>query len=82
MPQQTEQVYLDDPVGFEEVQKEEPVESDSAAEAIADPVIFARLESEVYSIAFSPDGRKIIAGLGNGTLQRAHCVVGGGFAKK
>ena len=68
MQQQTEQVYLDDPVGFEEAEQEEPVESDSAAEAIAEPVIFARLESRVFSTAFSPDGRKIIAGLENGTL--------------
>jgi len=49
--------------------EEAPDESDSAAEDVANPVIFARLESWVNSVAFSPDGRKIIAGLEDGTLQ-------------
>ncbi|WP_271254606.1 P-loop NTPase fold protein [Pseudanabaena sp. Chao 1811] len=60
-------------ISFEE---EAPEESDSAAEDIADPVIFARLESRVLSVAFSPDGRKIIAGLDDGTLQLFDAIFG------
>jgi WD40 repeat protein/predicted KAP-like P-loop ATPase len=54
----------------------DPDESDSASEDIADPMIFARLESAVNSVAFSPDGRKIIAGLGDGTLQLFEAISG------
>jgi sulfur relay (sulfurtransferase) DsrC/TusE family protein len=60
-------------MSFEE---ETPNESDSVAEAVTNPVIFARLESEVGSVAFSPDGRKIIAGLSNGTLQLFDAISG------
>jgi WD40 repeat protein/sulfur relay (sulfurtransferase) DsrC/TusE family protein len=60
-------------MSFEE---EAPDESDSAAEDIANPVIFARLESDMNSVAFSPDGRKIIAGLKNGTLQLFNAISG------
>jgi len=67
MQQQMQEMY------FEE---EAPDESDSAAEDIATPVIFARLESEVLSVAFSPDGRKIIAGLENGSLQLFDTISG------
>ena len=56
--------------------EEAPDESDSAVEDVANPVIFARLESAVNSVAFSPDGRKIIAGLGNGTLQLFEAISG------
>ncbi|NMF57285.1 P-loop NTPase fold protein [Pseudanabaena yagii] len=68
MQQEVQEMY------FEE---EAPDESDSVAEDIANPVIFARLESEVLSVAFSPDdGRKIIAGLKNGTLQLFNATSG------
>ncbi|WP_434685068.1 P-loop NTPase fold protein [Pseudanabaena minima] len=67
MQQQMQQVF------FEE---EAPDESDSAAEDISKPVVFAHLESEVCSTAFSPDGRKIIAGLYDGTLQLFEAISG------
>ncbi|OYQ61808.1 hypothetical protein B9G53_25545 [Pseudanabaena sp. SR411] len=65
-------------MSFEE---EAPEESDSVAKDVSDPVIFARLESEVWSIAFSPDGRKIIAGLKNGTLQLFDAISGNPIGK-
>ena len=71
MQQQMQQQMQE--MSFEE---EAPDESDSAAEDIANPVIFARLESEVNSVAFSPDGRKIIAGLSDGTLQLFDAISG------
>ncbi|BBC22524.1 P-loop NTPase fold protein [Pseudanabaena sp. ABRG5-3] len=67
MQQQMQEMY------FEE---EAPEESDSADEDVANPVIFARLESEVNSVAFSPDGRKIIAGLSDGSLQLFDAISG------
>ncbi|MBD3883918.1 hypothetical protein IFO70_19360 [Phormidium tenue FACHB-886] len=45
------------------------VKSVSATSEADSPVIFAQLESKVCSTAISPDGRRMIAGLGNGTLQ-------------
>jgi hypothetical protein len=71
MQQQMQQQMQE--MSFEE---EAPDESDLAAEDIANPVIFARLESFVNSIAFSPDGRKTIAGLSDGTLQLFDVISG------
>lgn len=46
-----------------------PENEPGAAGVEADaPVIFAQLESEVYCTAISPDGRRVIAGLKDGTL--------------
>ncbi len=47
-----------------------PSEGEPGADGVeADaPVIFAQLESEVYCTAISPDGRRVIAGLKDGTL--------------
>ncbi|MFN7713856.1 MAG: P-loop NTPase fold protein, partial [Pseudanabaenaceae cyanobacterium] len=53
----------------------EPVAADSE-ESSTESVVFARLESDVNSVAFSPDGRKIVAGLGNGTLQLFDAISG------
>ncbi len=73
MQQQQQMQQQMQQISFEE---EAPDESDAAAEDIANPVIFAHLESEVYSTAFSPDGRKIIAGLYDGTLQLFEAISG------
>jgi|GEM_PF-1091328 len=56
-------------------------ESDSAAADSAEPVIFANLESAVLSTAFSPDGRKIVAGLIGGTLQLFDAISGTSIGK-
>ncbi|MBD2175417.1 hypothetical protein H6F42_00625 [Pseudanabaena sp. FACHB-1998] len=45
-------------------------------DSIIDSPIFARLESIVFSTAFSPDGRKIIAGLRDGTLRLFDTISG------
>jgi len=51
-------------------------ESDSAAKDRAKPRIFARLGSVIDSNAFSPDGRKIVAGLTDGTLRLFDAISG------
>ncbi|WP_031294754.1 hypothetical protein, partial [Leptolyngbya sp. Heron Island J] len=52
------------------------VEPSPENQAIDAPVIFAHLESAVRSTAISPDGRRMIAGLGNGTLQLFNLISG------
>ena len=50
----------------------EESDAGSSAPTVAaadEPIIFARVESEVYATAISPDGRRVIAALGNGNLQ-------------
>ncbi len=44
-------------------------------------IIFAQLESEVNAIAFSPDGRKVIAGLANGQLHLLDLITGKAISK-
>lgn len=61
--------------------EESPVQSESAAEDSAEPVIFANLGSAVLSTAFSPDGRKIVAGLNDGTLQLFDAISGTAIGK-
>ena len=55
--------------------------SESTAKDRAKPGIFAKLGSRVNSTAFSPDGRKIVAGLENGTLQLFDAISGNPIAR-
>ena len=76
MQQQTEGIIPEEL--FEKPEQEAP---DSADEAITKPLIFANIESGVYSTAFSPDGRKIVAGLYNGALKLFDAISGTSIRK-
>ena len=75
MQQQTEGVIFVDEFDDFAFEEETPDQSDSETEDSAEPVIFASLDA-VRSTAFSPDGRKIIAGLRNCTLQLFDAISG------
>jgi len=59
-------------------EREEPNASNEPSTPSTDDaaVIFAQLESEVFCTAISPDGRRVIAGVGDGTLQLFDLITG------
>jgi WD40 repeat protein len=53
-----------------------PLGDDLAIAAALNPAIFARLDSVVYSTAISPDGRRAVAGLEDGSLHLFNLIDG------